>query len=40
MKLDLYSKNKKKKYNGIHKNWLDENRNKLVPKLLKSIIIY
>ena len=38
MKLDLYSNSKTEKYNGIHKNWLDENRNKLVPKLLKNNI--
>ena len=39
MKLDLYS-NSTEKYEGIHKGWLNENRNNLVPKLLNDNINY
>ena len=39
MKLDLYS-NSTEKYEGIHKDWLNENRNNLVPKLLNDNINY
>lgn len=39
MKLDLYS-NSTEKYEGIHKDWLNENRNNLVPKLLNNNINY
>ena len=39
MKLDLYS-NSIEKYEGIHKDWLNENRNNLVPKLLNDNINY
>jgi hypothetical protein len=40
LKLDLYSNSKTEKYEGIHKNWLNENRNNLVPKLLNDNINY
>lgn len=40
MKLDLYSNSKTEKYEGIHKDWLNENRINLVPKLLNDNINY
>lgn len=40
MKLDLYSNSKTEKYEGIHKDWLNENRNNLVPILLNDNINY
>ena len=40
MKLDLYSNSKIEKYEGIHKDWLNKNRNNLVPKLLNDNINY
>jgi len=40
MKLDLYSNSKTEKYNGFYKDWLNENRNRLVPKLLNDNINY
>ena len=40
MKLDLYTNSTFVKYEGIHKEWLDNNRNLLVPKLMNDNINY